>query len=104
MRERLLYNSPLTQEARTAFLLHFGVFFLKQFAARKTWGGWALNVGWKLVPGHWSFRAPHFIPVLLLFFSLAFSLNAATTTEATLERDFTSTVHPFLETYCFGCH
>jgi hypothetical protein len=42
--------------------------------------------------------------LLLLFFSLAFGLNAATTTETTLERDFISTVHPFLETYCFNCH
>src|SRR5207237_5345285 len=40
----------------------------------------------------------------LLLFLFALSLNAATTTENTLERDFISTVHPFLETYCFNCH
>jgi hypothetical protein len=35
---------------------------------------------------------------------LAVEASAADRTGIELERRFADTVHPFLETYCFGCH
>ncbi|HEY0551521.1 MAG TPA: DUF1592 domain-containing protein, partial [Verrucomicrobiae bacterium] len=42
--------------------------------------------------------------VLVLASSIAVSLAASATTEAELERHFTGTVRPFVETYCISCH
>jgi cytochrome c553 len=42
------------------------------------------------------------IPVLLA--SLIASALAAFASDASLQADFKQTIHPFLETYCFGCH
>jgi Protein of unknown function (DUF1587)/Planctomycete cytochrome C len=49
----------------------------------------------------WNFRRA-LAPVLLLF--VAVNAIAADRTGSELERRFADKVHPFLETYCFGCH
>ncbi len=42
--------------------------------------------------------------LLICHWALLFRLSAASPTESALDHDFASTIHPFLETYCFGCH
>src|SRR5258708_24311910 len=42
--------------------------------------------------------------IALLLGSFAVKSGPADPIERGLERDFTDTVHPFLETYCFACH
>src|SRR5215510_3544354 len=47
--------------------------------------------------------APHGITAIVLAF-LGVGATAADRAGLALERRFADTVHPFLETYCFGCH